>query len=113
MDELVRTLSKGSHPVKLVLRPEQNIERLRESLQRHHMHVKFTETRGGTELGVRIDEDTAQCALAATENGDGTIHIAGNLVLNYERVRCVADIDLTTYQGTGHLEPVDVDGDAV
>ena len=30
MDELVRTLSKGSHPVKLVLRPEQNIERLRE-----------------------------------------------------------------------------------
>jgi hypothetical protein len=32
------------------------------------------------------------------------IRVVGDLILDYVPVRCVADIELTTYQGTGHLD---------
>jgi hypothetical protein len=37
------------------------------------------------------------------ENGIGIVRLVGNLVLNYEKVQLVADIDLATLKGTGHL----------
>jgi hypothetical protein len=104
MNELVRRLSEGSHPVELTLRPEKGPKALEECLKRGYVHVKFTNTNGGTELGVKIDEDTAQLALAAVNGGTVTFHVAGNLWLDYVHVRCVADIDVGTYQGLGHLE---------
>jgi hypothetical protein len=30
----------------------------------------------------------------------------GSLILNYDKVRCAADIDLATCEGVGYLEPV-------
>jgi hypothetical protein len=33
----------------------------------------------------------------------GTAHIEGTLIFNYVKVRCLADIDLATLNGTGHL----------
>jgi hypothetical protein len=107
MDDLVARLSRGSHPVTLSLRPEPTIAGLREQIGYDYLHVKFTETRGGTELGVKLE--TSSCDFTALENEPpaGQLHIVGTLTLNYVRVRCVADVDLETFTGTGHLEPLD------
>jgi hypothetical protein len=65
--------------------------------------VKFTETRGGTELGFPLDPDTTDISAADFDNGTGTVHVEGNLILNDDPVRCIADIDLATLKGTGRL----------
>jgi|SRR5580700_4297282 hypothetical protein len=104
MNELVKRLSEGVHPVELVLRPERTAEALKACLKRRYVHIKFTATRGGTELGVRIDDDMSQGAMVALDDGAETLHLSGNLVLDYVPVRCVADIDLANWQGTGCLE---------
>lgn len=65
--------------------------------------VKFTETRGGTELGFPLDRDTSDISGADFDKGTGTVHIEGNLILNDDPVRCIADIDLATLKGTGRL----------
>jgi hypothetical protein len=69
--------------------------------------VKFTETRGGTELGVRLDRDATELGTADFDNGTGTVHVEGFLILNDDPVRCIADIDLATLKGTGRLALVD------
>jgi hypothetical protein len=65
--------------------------------------VKFTETRGGTELGFPLDRDAADLSGADFDNGTGTVHVEGNLILNDDPVRCIANIDLATLRGTGRL----------
>lgn len=65
--------------------------------------VKFTETRGGTELGFPLDRDNTDLSGADFDNGTGTVHVEGNLILNDDPVRCIADIDLATLKGTGRL----------
>lgn len=104
MDELVDRLSKGVHPVTVSLRPERTLSAFRECLDRKYVHVRFTDTRGGTELGFALDERLSDFAGADFENGRGTVRIAGDLSLNYVNVRCVADIDLSTLAGTGQLQ---------
>jgi hypothetical protein len=71
-----------------------------------YVHIKFTETRGGTELGVRLDRDTLDLSQADFENQMGKVHLEGNLTLDYVKVRCIADIDLRTLNGEGHLVTV-------
>ena len=65
--------------------------------------IKFTETRGGTELGFPLNRDTTDISGARFEAGTGTVHVEGDLILNDDPVRCIADIDLTTLRGTGRL----------
>jgi hypothetical protein len=65
--------------------------------------VKFTETRGGTELGFPLDRETTDLSEADFDNGTGTVHVEGNLTLNDDPVRCIADINLATLKGTGRL----------
>jgi Core binding factor beta subunit len=65
--------------------------------------VKFTETRGGTELGFPLDRDNTDISRADFDNGTGTVHVEGNLILNDDPVRCIANIDLATLKGTGRL----------
>src|ERR1043166_909153 len=97
MNDLVKRLSEGSHPVEIVIRPERNAQSLKECLERRYVHVKFTETRGGTTLGVKMDESVSREAVAAIDTGANAIRVVGDLTLDYVPVRCVADIDLTTY----------------
>ena len=70
--------------------------------------VKFTETRGGTELGFPLDRDKSDISKADFDSGTGTVHVEGNLILNDDPVRFIADIDLATLKGTGRLalEPI-------
>ena len=102
MDELVRRLSEGDHPV--ITRRADSVEELKQSIDRGYVLVTFTDTRGGTELGVRLDEALTDLGKADFEKGTGTVHLVGALILNYVKVRCVADVDLATLEGKGHLE---------
>jgi hypothetical protein len=65
--------------------------------------VKFTQTRGGTELGFSLDRNATDLSGADFDNGTGTVHVEGHLILNNDPVRCIANIDLTTLKGTGRL----------
>ncbi|NMG08633.1 MbtH domain protein [Brasilonema sp. UFV-L1] len=107
MNELVQRLSQGEHPVEASLRPEKTAAALKESIERGYVHIKFMNTRGGTDLGVRLDPEASNFSKADFENKKGQAHIVGNLSLNYVKVRCIADIDLATLEGKGHLEPIE------
>ena len=106
MDELVQRLADGDHPITLG-GPVRSVEQLQRDIAREYVHIKFTATRGGTDLGMRLDQAQSQLDQADFEQGTGTVHLVGSLILNYVRVRCVADLDLATLQGMGHLEIVE------
>ena len=106
MDELTERLAAGDHPVTLG-GPNPSVEKLQSRIDEiGWLHVKFTDTHGGTDLGVHLDQTACDFSAADFESGSGTIHVEGTLTLNNDPVRCVADIDLTTLDGTGHLVPV-------
>lgn len=67
--------------------------------------IKFIETRGGTELGFPLESDV-DLSTADFENATGTVHVEGDLTLNGDHVRCIAEIDLATLKGTGRLAPL-------
>ena len=66
--------------------------------------MRFTGTRGGTELGFSVDRERSRLADADFAQGTGHATIVGDLTLDYVDVRCIADIDLPSLQGTGRLE---------
>jgi uncharacterized protein YbdZ (MbtH family) len=105
-ESLVSRLSKGKHPVESSLRPEKTVQALKERIDLGYVHIKFTGTQGGTELGVRLDRDALDLSQADFENQAGKVHLEGELTLDYVKVRCIADIDLKTLAGEGHLVPV-------
>jgi uncharacterized protein YbdZ (MbtH family) len=100
---LVERLSQGEHPVAVSVTPEGSSQALSEAIARGYVHVTFTATRGGTELGLRLDREA--CELAALEAAQGTMRLVGRLTLDYVPVRCVAQVDVATLTGHGHLEP--------
>jgi uncharacterized protein YbdZ (MbtH family) len=104
---LVDRLCEGDHPVEAGLRVEKTVKLFKEAVDRNYVHIKFTKTRGGTELGVRLDREACDFSQADFDNGNGTVHIEGNLTLDYVKVKCIADIDLATLEGAGHLEKVE------
>jgi uncharacterized protein YbdZ (MbtH family) len=104
---LVDRLCEDDHPVEAGLRPERTVKLFKEAIDRNYVHIKFTKTKGGTELGVRLDREACDFSQADFDNGSGTVHVEGNLTLDYVKVRCIADIDLKTLEGSGHLEKVE------
>lgn len=104
---LVDRLCEGEHPVEAGLRPEKTVKLFKAAIDRDYVHVKFTATRGGTELGFKLDGEACDFSKADFDNGVGTVHVEGKLTLDYEPVRCVADIDLATLEGTGRLIKVE------
>jgi hypothetical protein len=103
MNELVQKLTKDQ-PVIASLRPEPTLEYFKAAVDRGYVHVLFTETRGGTELGVRIDPAYSDLSGADWEHRTGSVKVGGELILDYVRVRCHATIDLASLRGTGRLE---------
>lgn len=104
MSEIVNRLSDGKHPVEFSSRPDKTLETLRRALDRGFVHVRFTDTRGGTDLGFAIDLVRSVTNTADCQNGTGTIKLAGALTLDYVPVRCIAVIDLPSLKGVGWLE---------
>lgn len=104
MNDLVRKLTEGEHPVEASMRPEKTLQGFKAALDRGYVHVRFTATRGGTELGFKLDPDLSDLKSADFERGSGSVKVCGSLTLDYEKVRCIAEIDLATLDGKGHLE---------
>jgi hypothetical protein len=50
-----------------------------------------------------LDRAATDLSKANFDDGTGTVHVEGHLVLNDDPVRCIADIDLATLGGTGRL----------
>jgi len=69
--------------------------------------VKFTETKGGTELGFKVDKEASDLNAANFDERTGTVRVVGGLTLDHVKVRCVAEIDLKTLEGQGHLEKIE------
>jgi len=104
---LVDRLCEGEHRVEAGLRPEKTVKRFKEAIDRNYVHINFTDTRGGTELGVRLDTDSCNFSKADFEKGSGSVHVEGGLTLDYVKVRCIADISLDRLEGIGHLVRVE------
>jgi len=104
---LVDRLCEGDHPVAVGLRPEKTVKVFKEAIDRNYVHIKFTDTKGGTELGIALDNGACDFTGADFEKGAGSVHIEGGLTLDYVKVKCVADIDLRTLEGKGHLVKVE------
>ena len=106
MHELTQRLADGDHPV-IVGGPHSSPEELRRRIEEiGYVLIKFTDTRGGTELGMALDRAATDIGNANFDEGSGALHIEGTLTLNDDPVRCIADLDLATMSGTGHLVPV-------
>lgn len=105
MNELVKRLTK-KQPVQ-ANRPDKSVAGLRERIDLNYVHVLFTKT--GTELGMYLDRDKCEWKPEDLEKGTGKIHLEGALTLNYDKVRCVTDIDLSTMAGTGCLSLIESD----
>jgi hypothetical protein len=106
MDELTERLSHQGNVV-AIGGPEPSLADLRRRVHElGYVFVKFTGTAGGTDLGVALDRDATDLSAADLDAGTGSVHLEGTLVLNDDPVRCIADIDVTSLAGTGHLVPV-------
>lgn len=105
LNELVVRLTK-EQPVETA-RPEKTAKALKECVDRDYVHVMFKNT--GTEVGIQLDRPNCKFDTGNFENATGSVHLEGGLILNYDKVRCVADIDLTTCEGKGKLVPVSDD----
>ncbi len=106
-DDLVERLSAPDQRIELSLRPEKSVDALRERLDMGYLLIKFTDTKGGAELGVRLDRDAVNLSDADFDNQKGTVHVEGGLTLNYRKVRCIADVSLETFTGRGRLQALE------
>jgi MbtH protein len=95
---LVERLSRGEHELEVSRLLESTASALKERLERGYVHITFTGTAGGTELGVRVDRESLDWG-----GGTDRLHLEGTLTLDYREARLVADIDLATLRGTGRL----------
>ena len=83
--------------------PKPSLQRFRDAIGRRYVLLRFTETRGETDLGMDLDGDACKVDETSLELGSGSVHLEGHLTLDYIPVRFVADVDLQSLNGTGQL----------
>lgn len=103
---LVERLSAAEHDVRLVLRPSNSLSSLKSAVDRGFVQVEFTGTKGGTVLGFPIDASLSNTAKLKEDDGSGDIQLVGFLTLNFQKVKCTANISLKTFDGKGKLDLV-------
>ena len=98
MNKLVGILSPKSEVV--FVRPERSAIALKESISREYVLVLFEKT--NTEIGMHLIMD--ECMLEADfVQGKGIIQLVGILRLNFEPLKAVVQLDLSTCSGHGRL----------
>jgi uncharacterized protein YbdZ (MbtH family) len=103
---VVETLSHGDHRVEIIGLGDDPSRRLRERIELGHIMVRFPETRGGTELGIRFDPKTLELAGCDLEARQGMLALQGRLTLDGTRVCVHATINVADMAGRGWLEIV-------
>ena len=104
MNDLVQRLSVGQH--RLAYSRGDAVKGLEAAIERRFVLLKFTETRGGTDLGIPLDVAACNWASADFGQAKGRIHLEGELELDYVPVRVIADLDLDTLSGEGCLRVI-------
>jgi len=77
---------------------------LKESIDRGFVLIRFPQTAGGTELGIALDLAASKLEGADFATANGTVHLVGDLILDWREARCMVALDLSTMQGLGRLE---------
>lgn len=103
IESLPIRLSRQPQPVELILRSERSSDGVIQQLKSRCIHIRFTGTRGGTDLALAISETDAQRYMDQISSGEKRLHITGDLTLDYVPARCVAEIDLSKFAGTAQL----------
>ena len=103
INELVERLSEGKHEVVIGHRDEP-YEEIKERIEDGYIHIKFTQTKGGTELGINVDLNSTNMQDLDFTQGEGLLHIEGTTNLNYNAVKLIANIDLASRKGEGYLQ---------
>lgn len=106
-ESLVSRLSSGLHPVEIDRIERIDANEIRDRIKKGYIHIKFPLTRGGTVLGIKLENNLCNLQDVDFERNSGSVHLEGNLTLNYVDVRCIVDIDIETKRGTGHLIPIE------
>jgi uncharacterized protein YbdZ (MbtH family) len=105
-EDLVTRLCREDQSVEVRTFPEKSPLALKESIDRNYVHIRFPNTKGGTELGIRIDPQELNQDNADFEKPEGVVKLVGNLTLDYVKLRCSSEIDLKTLTGTARLARV-------
>ena len=106
INELVQRLSKGKHEV-ILEDGNESYEDIKNRIENGFVHVKFTKTIGtGTEIGINVDLNSTNIKDVDFNKKSGTLHIEGTTNLNYDPVRCIADINLVNKKGKGFLKVI-------
>ena len=107
---LVQRLAQGSHPVVVAgvgdRAAAESLERFRQRMDRGHVSVLFTGTRGGTELTLRFDPGSVDRSGCDFAGRSGSLALAGELNLDGVDVRCEVELSLAELAGTGRLVPL-------
>src|SRR5215472_6846341 len=103
MDDLVQRLSEGDHPV-TVGGPKPSLAEFRKRVEEMgYVFIKFTQTRGGTDLGVRVDKSATDLSHTFFDAATGIAQVEETWTVNSVTVRGVADIHLESLDRMGHL----------
>jgi uncharacterized protein YbdZ (MbtH family) len=103
-DDLASYLSTGDHPVEATA---SSAEQFLQRIQAGHVSLRFTDTRGGTEFGLKLDPTASVVSKESAATPTGNVRLVGDLTLNYRKMRLVADLALDSLKGSGRLEPVE------
>lgn len=107
MSELPYKLAEGEHPIVVSAVRDNALEEFKAAVERQYVHIKFTETRGGTELGFELDDERSDFSNGDLDAGTGKVRVAGRIKLDGVPVWVVGDIDLAKMAGKGHLEIIE------
>ena len=76
---------------------------LKAHIDRGFVLVRFVQSRGATELGVKLDQTACDTTRADFDTGKGVVRLEADLTLDGARARCVVELDLATLGGVGQL----------
>jgi hypothetical protein len=51
-----------------------NAQDLKDQIDRGYVFIKFTDTKGGTDLGMKLDNESSDISMADFENSAGIVH---------------------------------------
>ena len=93
----------GEHPVEVALQPEQSTGVFKAAIDRSYVYIKFTATKGGTKLAVRLVAQSSDWSESDFSKSTGSIHLREALTIDHVKVRVVADFPVNSLTGNAHL----------